>query len=81
MLAQMLAEEGLTVDFEPPYESRNTADVVTVVLMYVGLKVVDKAFDLSLDKLIERAVERFKQRVPKAQVTVRRRDSSSDGSE
>lgn len=81
MLAQMLSEEGLTVDFEPPSEGRGTAEVATVVLLYVGLKVVDKAIDVSLDKLIERAVDKFKKRVPKAQVTVRQRESSSDGSE
>jgi hypothetical protein len=36
-----------------------------VVLLYVGTKVADKAFDMSLDKLIERAVERFKNACPR----------------
>ena len=81
MLTQMLTEEGLSVDFESPREDRGTGDVVTVVLLYVGMKVVDKAFDLSLDELIGRGVERFKKRVPKAEVAVRRRPSSTDGSE
>jgi hypothetical protein len=81
MLAQMLSDEGLTVDFEPPTEDRGTGDVVTVVVLYVGAKVLDKAFDLSLDKLIERAVQRFKSRVPKAEVTIWRKDSPTDGSE
>lgn len=82
MLAQMLSEEGLVVDFERPLEGRTTAaQVAAVVLLYVASKVGDKAFDVSVDKLIERAVERFKKRVPNAEVTVKRRQSSTDGSE
>lgn len=81
MLAQMLSEEGVYVSYEPPIERRSASPDLVVVVLWVAEKVASKAFDVSLDTLIDRAVARFKHRVPTADVTIERSDSSSDGAE
>jgi hypothetical protein len=77
MLAQMLEDEGLAVVYEPPMEERGLDQGLVVVILYVSMKVVDKTIDMVLDRVLGA----FKKRVPKAEVTVDRRDTSNDGSE
>ena len=81
MLAQMLNEEGVDVSYEPPIERRSAGPDLVVVVLWVAEKAASKAFDISLDTLIGRAIARLKNRVPDADVTVERSDSSSDGAE
>jgi hypothetical protein len=81
MFAQMLTDEGVDVSYEPPIERRSAGPDLVVVVLWVAEKVVSKAFDVSLDTLIDRAVARFKNRVPSADMTIERSDSSSDGAE
>jgi hypothetical protein len=69
MLASMLRDEGLTVEYEAPVEGRGVGDVATVVVLYVSNKVLDATVGLSVEALIERALTRFRAR-SRAKVTV-----------
>jgi hypothetical protein len=70
MLAQMLREEGLEVTYEPPTESRSVESDLVLVALYVGDKVADATVGLSVDALVRKAVARFKDRLPQADVQI-----------
>jgi hypothetical protein len=63
MLAQMLREEGVQVEYEPPQEERGLgADIAAGVIVYILTKGGEEA--------IQVAVRRFRERTPRNQVTI-----------
>lgn len=74
MLAQMLQEEGLEVDYNPPTEGRSgVADSAVEVVFYVLDKSVDATVGAGgalLAPKVTAAIKRFKERVPRAEVGI-----------
>jgi hypothetical protein len=71
MLAQMLREEGVQVEYEPPEEQRGLGvDVAAGVIVYILTKGADEA--------IKAAVRRFRERAPHNKVTIEG-DEDEDG--
>src|SRR5450631_51451 len=65
-IAQLLKDEGLQVDYEPPMETRGIGSDVVVVVIVVGEKILDKTVDMGVDGLVRKAVETFKRKFPVA---------------
>ena len=70
MLAQILRDEGLEVDYAPPFEDRNTGDTLVEVVLYVADKGVDVAVVALLGDKVGAAIKRFRERVPRVQVNI-----------
>jgi hypothetical protein len=70
MLAQMLRDEGLEVDYAPPLEDRGAGDTLVEVVLYVAGKGVDVAVVALVGDKVGAAIKRFRERVPRAQVNI-----------
>jgi hypothetical protein len=61
--AQMLQDEGVEVEYEPPVERRGTgSDIAVGVIVYILTKGGDAA--------INAVVHRFRRQVPQAKITI-----------
>lgn len=64
-LAQVLQEEGLEVQYQPPIERRigGIETALEVVVLWVGDKVANAVVGESVDSLVKKAVAKFKERI------------------
>ena len=60
--AHMLEAEGLTARYAPPMEQRGMGDVAEVVVIYLSMKVTDKATDAAMDRAVKAGVSKFRER-------------------
>lgn len=61
--AQMLRDEGLTVDWQRPDETR-TADLVQDVVIYFAIRASDDIVDLAVTTAVRAAIAKFRARFP-----------------
>ncbi len=66
----MLRDDGLVVDYTPPFEDRGTSDTLVEVVLYVPDKGVDDAVVADVGDTVSAAIKRFRGRVPRGQVNI-----------